>query len=83
MDVDLGQPLEEFVENLVKSGRFRTRDEVVRYAVALFEDRESQLALLDAEIQEGLDALDRGEKFTPDEVRARLAERRRLRDEAA
>lgn len=83
MDVDLGEPLEEFVARLVRSGRFRTREDVVRYAVAIFEDREAQLALLDAEIQAGIDSLDRGEGMTSEQVDAFLAERRRKRHEAA
>jgi antitoxin ParD1/3/4 len=68
MSADLGKPLEEFVENLVKSGRYRSRSEVLREGVRLVQEREAKLAHFKAEIQKGIDSADRGELFDADEV---------------
>jgi antitoxin ParD1/3/4 len=68
MSADLGKPLEEFVENLVNSGRYRSRSEVLREGVRLVQEREAKLAHFKAEIQKGIDSADRGELFDADEV---------------
>ena len=44
---DLGPRLESFVESLVKTGRYRSRSEVMREGVRLVEEREKRLAALD------------------------------------
>jgi antitoxin ParD1/3/4 len=68
MSADLGKPLEEFVENLVKSGRYRSRSEVLREGVRLVQEREAKLAHFKAEILKGIDSADRGELFDADDV---------------
>ena len=68
MSADLGKPLEEFVENLVKSGRYRSRSEILREGVRLVQEREAKLAHFKAEIQRGIDSADRGEFFDADDV---------------
>lgn len=68
MSADLGKPLEEFVENLIKSGRYRSRSEVLREGVRLVQEREAKFAHLKTMIQEGLDAADRGELHDIDDV---------------
>ena len=68
MSADLGKPLEEFVENLVKSGRYRSRSEILREGVRLVQEREAKLAHFKAEIQKGIDSADRGELFDADDV---------------
>jgi antitoxin ParD1/3/4 len=68
MSADLGKPLEEFVENLVKSGRYRSRSEVLREGIRLVQEREAKLAHFKAEIQKGIDSADRGELFDADDV---------------
>ncbi|WP_157016251.1 type II toxin-antitoxin system ParD family antitoxin [Mesorhizobium xinjiangense] len=60
VSADLGKPLEEFVESLVKSGRYRSRSEVLREGIRLVQEREAKLAALDAVLAEALDDLDAG-----------------------
>jgi len=47
MSADLGKPLEEFVETLVKSGCYRSRLEVLREGVRLVQDRETKARALE------------------------------------
>ncbi len=68
MSADLGKPLEEFVESLVKSGRYRSRSEVLREGVRLVQEREARLAHFKAEIQKGIDSANNGELFDADDV---------------
>jgi len=51
--VDLGN-LESFVADLVKSGRYNSKSEVLREGVRLVQEREAKLAALDASIRRGL-----------------------------
>lgn len=48
--VDLGTQLESYVIDLVKTGRYNSRSEVLREGVRLVEEREKRLALLDSTI---------------------------------
>lgn len=68
ISADLGKPLEEFVETLVKSGRYGSKSEVLREGIRLVQEREAKLAQFKAMIQEGVDAADRGELYDLDEV---------------
>jgi antitoxin ParD1/3/4 len=68
ISADLGKPLEEFVEQLVKSGRYGSKSEVLREGIRLVQEREAKLAEFKAMIQEGIDAADRGELYDLDEV---------------
>jgi len=52
--VDLGKKLEQTVADLVKSGRYNSRSEVLREGVRLVEEREARLAALDAAIIRGV-----------------------------
>ena len=51
---DLGEALERFVTNLVATGRYHSKSEVLREGVRLIQEREARLALLDASIARGL-----------------------------
>ena len=86
MNVSLTPELEELINKKVESGFYATASEVVREALRLFKDQDDywqrRKAQLNAEIQKGLDSLERGEKYTFDEAmiediksrgRARLA----------
>ncbi len=79
VSADLGKPLEEFVENLVKSGRYRSRSEVLREGVRLVQEREAKLAALDAMLAEALDDVDAGRTQSVidvfDELKAELRRR--------
>ena len=46
MNVSLTDKLEEFVNQLVKQGRYRSASEVVREGLRLLEIRESQLQVM-------------------------------------
>jgi antitoxin ParD1/3/4 len=61
---DLGPQLEAFVSELIASGRYRSPDEVLREALRLFQERETELAALDAAIERGLADADAG-RVTP------------------
>ncbi|WP_105441189.1 type II toxin-antitoxin system ParD family antitoxin [Neorhizobium sp. T25_13] len=69
---NLGQHLESYVDELVKSGRYNSRSEVLREGVRLVEEREKRLMALDAALARGLADVEAG-RFKPiDEVAARL-----------
>nr|WP_250813891.1 type II toxin-antitoxin system ParD family antitoxin [Neorhizobium tomejilense] len=69
---NLGQHLESYVDELVKSGRYNSRSEVLREGVRLVEEREKRLMALDAALARGLADVEAG-RFTPiEEVAARL-----------
>ncbi|MGY3449059.1 type II toxin-antitoxin system ParD family antitoxin [Bradyrhizobium sp. USDA 4353] len=65
---DLGDVLDEFVTGLVASGRYRSKDEVLREGVRLLQERERRLAALDASIARGLEDADRGRTSPSAEV---------------
>jgi antitoxin ParD1/3/4 len=56
----VGKHYEEFMKNLVESGRSATEGEVVREGLRLLEEREerrrTKLEVLRADIQEGIDS---------------------------
>jgi antitoxin ParD1/3/4 len=54
ISADLGQTLETYVAKLVRSGRYRSKSEVLREGVRLIQERETRLAALDASIARGL-----------------------------
>lgn len=60
----IGDHFDGFIEAQVASGRFNNASEVVRAGLRLLEDREAKLAELRAEIQIGLDQIERGEYTT-------------------
>lgn len=68
ISADIGKPLEEFVEALVKSGRYGSKSEVLREGIRLVQEREAKVAEFKALIQEGIDSADRGELYDLDEV---------------
>jgi antitoxin ParD1/3/4 len=62
--VDLGNKLEKFVANLVKSGRYNSKSEVLRDGVRLLHERETRLAALDVAIARGITDAEAG-RLTP------------------
>ena len=52
--VDLGKKLEQTVNDLITSGRYNSRSEVLREGVRLVEEREARLAALDVAIARGV-----------------------------
>jgi antitoxin ParD1/3/4 len=68
MSADLGKPLEEFVESLVKSGRYRSRSEVLREGVRLVQEREAKQMALEAFLKEAIDDAEAGRVRPMDDV---------------
>lgn len=66
--VDLGSRLEDVVTELVKSGRYNSRSEILREGVRLVQEREARLAALDAAIARGLADADAGRVFELQEI---------------
>jgi antitoxin ParD1/3/4 len=59
--VNLGEQLEAFITEVVKTGRYGSRSEVLREGVRLVQEREAKWARFDSEIRKGMESLDRGE----------------------
>lgn len=72
ISADLGAPLEEFVNQLVKSGRYNSKSEVLREGVRMIQEREMKLAALDAAIARGIADAEAGRVKPAEEVFARL-----------
>jgi antitoxin ParD1/3/4 len=70
--VDLGNQLEGFVSQLVKTGRYNSRSEILREGVRLIHERETRLAALDASIRRGIADADHGRVHDLDTVLATL-----------
>jgi antitoxin ParD1/3/4 len=79
MDVVLPPDLEHQVAETVASGRYRSADEVVHAGLRLLfqaeQTRAARLATFQAEIQAGLDQLDRGEAISAEQLWAEVNRR--------
>ena len=75
MTVDLGDRLEGVVEDLIRNGRYQSKSEVLREGVRLVQEREAQLASLEAAIKRGVADLKAGRLLTEEEVFAELEAR--------
>jgi len=58
ISAELGSSLEEYVTNLVVSGRYGSKSEVLREGVRLVQDRESERALVAAMLDSAIDQSD-------------------------
>ena len=83
IDVDLGPQMESFVASLVERGRFSSADEVLREAVRLVQDRETQFAALDAALERARLDEEAGRLVPAEEVFDRLKRKYRTIAEAA
>lgn len=72
--VELGKSLERVVDDLVASGRYNSRSEVLREGVRLVQEREARLAALDASVAQGLADADAGRVMPLAEVRRKLTQ---------
>lgn len=68
MSADLGKTLEQFVTELVATGRYHSKSEVLREGVRLIQEREARLAALDASIARGVADADAGRVKSASEV---------------
>jgi len=86
VNVSLTSELEKFVSAKVDSGRYNSASEVVREALRLLEEhdqaRSVQLAGFNQELGRRLDTLDRGQRVSPVDARARLKRRSEQRRKA-
>ncbi|MBO9655977.1 type II toxin-antitoxin system ParD family antitoxin [Rhizobium sp. BR 250] len=69
---NLGRHLESYVSDLVKSGRYNSRSEVLREGVRLVEEREKKLAALDLAIARGVADADAGRVTPVEDVASQL-----------
>jgi antitoxin ParD1/3/4 len=72
---DLGQDLEDYVDELVKTGRYDSRDEVLREGVRLLEIKEKRKAELYAALARGLAQAEAGLGTPIEEVLAEFEAR--------
>jgi antitoxin ParD1/3/4 len=79
---ELGNQLDEFVANLVASGRYKSKREVLQEGVRLVQEREGRLADLDAAIARGIADADAGRVKPAAEVFDRLEAKYRAKAEA-
>jgi len=81
MNIALTPEQEEFVNNLVESGKYLSASDVIREGIRLLEDRyivyQARLAELQKEIEIGMEQLERGEKIDGRELIKRLHEKNR------
>jgi antitoxin ParD1/3/4 len=70
MNVSIGERWEEFVDRIVRSGRYGSASEVVREGLRLVEEREAKLAALRATLDASIAA---GGEVSDDELDAAIA----------
>lgn len=61
MSIAFPDDMEQFVQNAIASGKFRSREELVSAALTMFRNREEKLDRLREDIQIGIEQLEGGE----------------------
>ena len=74
ISAELGEALEQAVSDLVATGRYNSKSEVLREGVRLVQEREARFRELAAKLQAGQDDIDAGRVYPADEVFAELRE---------
>jgi antitoxin ParD1/3/4 len=69
---NLGTDIEAALAGLVESGRYSTREDVLREGVRLVQDRETRLARIDAAVARGIDDAEAGRSEDAEIVLSRL-----------
>lgn len=75
LSAELGPKLESYVAELVESGRYNSKSEVVREGIRLIQEREMRLAVLDQALARGMADADAGRVRPAADVAARLEAR--------
>ena len=81
-DADLGEVLEKYVTDLVDSGLYNSRDDVLRDGVRFMHSRDTRLADLHASIMRGIADADAGRVTPMDEVFDRIEARLKAKGQA-
>ena len=82
ISADLGPTLERYVSDLVDSGRYNSKSEVIREGIRLVQEREARLATLDNAIAKGLDDVAKGRTTPAKDVFDRLEKKYRMQVKA-
>ncbi|ERL50841.1 hypothetical protein BJB45_19790 [Halomonas huangheensis] len=77
ISAELGKSLEAYIQQLVETGRYGSKSEVLREGIRLVQDREARLAALDASIARGLTDIEDGRVAPADDVFKRLEDKYR------
>lgn len=72
ISAELGKQLETYIQQLVDTGRYGSKSEVLREGVRLVQDREAKLAALDAALARGMADIEAGRAKPVDEIFDRL-----------
>ncbi len=72
---NLGPRLERYVTDLVETGRYQSRREVLQEGVRLVEERENRLRVLDEAVGRGIADAQAGRGRTIDDVERALMDR--------
>lgn len=72
ISADLGERLEDYVTQLVATGRYNSKSEILREGVRLIQDRETKLVALDASIARGIADADAGRTTPASDIFDRL-----------
>ncbi|KEQ02949.1 type II toxin-antitoxin system ParD family antitoxin [Pseudorhizobium pelagicum] len=83
ISADLGKQLESYIQQLVDTGRYGSKSEVLREGVRLVQDRETRLVALDASITRGIADADAGRTKPARDVFGRLDAKYRAMAEKA
>lgn len=75
ISAELGKTLETYIQQLVDTGRYGSKSEVLREGVRLIQDRETRLSALDASIMRGIADADAGRTHAADDVFGELRNR--------
>ncbi|OCJ13107.1 addiction module antitoxin [Rhizobium sp. AC44/96] len=83
ISADLGKQLESYIQQLVDTGRYGSKSEVLREGVRLVQDRETRLTALNASIRRGIADAEAGRTKPASNVFDRLdAKYRAMADKA-
>jgi Arc/MetJ-type ribon-helix-helix transcriptional regulator len=83
MEIRLRPELEDLIKQDVQRGSYASINDFVEHAVSMLHEQEAWLTAnrgdIQAKIEEGYAAAQRGELLSPGQVRSRLAEMKRAR----
>ena len=75
ISAELGKPLENYVQELVTSGRYGSKSEVLREGIRLIQERETQQEVLKALIMQGVADIEDGRVHSAEDVFGAMRER--------